>query len=122
MQQSVRHQQKYRRNKAPRRKQRGIKSALQTVGFQPAFAPRGEELNPEEIKDGFRLMILFQQMVKFEQCHFIRYPSSIQINASKAANCASAGKVSSMPSTIKRTLVDNIIVQHSPYQQTNDQV
>ncbi len=37
-------------NKAPRRKQRGIKSALQTAGFQPAFAPRGEELNPEEIK------------------------------------------------------------------------
>ncbi|WMJ08630.1 hypothetical protein [Nitrosomonas sp. sh817] len=36
-------------NKAPRRKQRGIKSALQTAGFQPAFAPRGEELNPEEI-------------------------------------------------------------------------
>ncbi|MBY0474699.1 MAG: site-specific integrase, partial [Nitrosomonas sp.] len=24
--------------------------ALQTAGFQPAFAPRGEELNPEEIK------------------------------------------------------------------------
>jgi len=38
------------RNKAPRRKQRGIKCALQTAGFQPAFAPRGEELNPEEIK------------------------------------------------------------------------
>jgi len=37
-------------NKAPRRKQRGIKNALQTAGFQPALAPRGEELNPEEIK------------------------------------------------------------------------
>ncbi len=37
-------------NKAPRRKQRGIKSALQTAGFQPAFAPRSKELNPEEIK------------------------------------------------------------------------
>ncbi len=37
-------------NKAPRRKQLGIKSALQTAGSQPAFAPRGEELNPEEIK------------------------------------------------------------------------
>ena len=37
-------------NKAPRRKQQGIKSALQTAGFQPAFAPRGVELNPEEIK------------------------------------------------------------------------
>jgi len=39
------------KNKAPRRKQRDIKSALQTAGFQPAFAPRGEELNPEEIKN-----------------------------------------------------------------------
>ena len=38
------------RNKAPRRKQRGIKSAFQAAGFQPAFAPRGEELNPVEIK------------------------------------------------------------------------
>ncbi|MBY0485047.1 hypothetical protein [Nitrosomonas sp.] len=37
-------------NKAPRRKQQGIKIALQTAGFQPALAPRGEELNPEEIK------------------------------------------------------------------------
>ncbi len=37
-------------NKAPRRKQRGIKSAFQAAGFQPAFDPRGEELNPEEIK------------------------------------------------------------------------
>ncbi|WP_146059767.1 hypothetical protein [Nitrosomonas ureae] len=37
-------------NKAPRRKQRGINFALQSAGFQPAFAPRGGELNPEEIK------------------------------------------------------------------------
>ena len=37
-------------NKAPRRKQRGIKSAFQAAGFQPAFAPRSEELNPKEIK------------------------------------------------------------------------
>ena len=35
-------------NKAPRRKQRGIKNALQAAGLQPAFAPRGEELDPEE--------------------------------------------------------------------------
>ncbi len=44
---------KYRKNalnKAPRRKQRGINYALQSAGFQPAFAPRGGELNPEEIK------------------------------------------------------------------------
>ena len=39
-------------NKAPRRKQRGIKSALQAAGLQPAFVPRDEELNPEEIKKG----------------------------------------------------------------------
>jgi len=38
-------------NKAPRRKQRGINFALQSAGFQPAFAPRGGELNPEEIKN-----------------------------------------------------------------------
>ncbi|MDP2225542.1 hypothetical protein [Nitrosomonas sp.] len=37
-------------NKAPRRKQRGIKSALQAAGFQPAFAPRSKELNPKEIQ------------------------------------------------------------------------
>ncbi len=39
-------------NKAPRRKQRGINFALQSAGFQPAFAPRGGELNPEEINIG----------------------------------------------------------------------
>ncbi|MFZ1712308.1 MAG: hypothetical protein WAT53_04505 [Nitrosomonas sp.] len=39
-------------NKSPRRKQRGIKSTLQAAGFQPASAPRGEEFNPEEIKNG----------------------------------------------------------------------
>jgi hypothetical protein len=33
-------------NKAPRRKQRGINFALQSAGLQPAFAPRGGELNP----------------------------------------------------------------------------
>ena len=49
-------------NKAPRRKQRGIKSALQTAGFQPAFAPRGEELNPEEIK-----MLYSQSNCKLEK-------------------------------------------------------
>ncbi len=37
-------------NKEPRRKQRGINFALQSAGFQPAFAPRGRELNPEENK------------------------------------------------------------------------
>ncbi len=49
-------------NKASRRKQRGIKSALQTVGFQPAFAPRSEELNPEEIK---RDLYKIQRISKF---------------------------------------------------------
>lgn len=34
-------------NKTPRYKQRGIKSALQAAGFQPAFAPRVEELDPK---------------------------------------------------------------------------
>jgi|CXWL01.1.fsa_nt_gi hypothetical protein len=38
-------------NKAPRRKRRGIKYALQTAGFQPACAPRGEELNPKRLKE-----------------------------------------------------------------------
>ena len=42
-------------NKAPRRKQRGIKSAFQAAGFQPAFAPRSEELNPKEIKGANRI-------------------------------------------------------------------
>lgn len=37
-------------NKAPRRKRRGIKCALQAEGFQPAYAPRGEELNPKRLK------------------------------------------------------------------------
>ena len=37
-------------NKAPRSKQRGINTALQAAGFQPAFAPRGGELNPERLK------------------------------------------------------------------------
>jgi len=37
-------------NKAPRRKQRGISGALQTAGFQPAFAPRVRGIQPEEIK------------------------------------------------------------------------
>ncbi len=36
-------------NKAPRRKQRGINCALQSAGFQPAFAPRGGELNPQRL-------------------------------------------------------------------------
>ena len=38
------------RNKAPRSKQRGINTALQAAGFQPAFAPRGGELSPERLK------------------------------------------------------------------------
>ncbi|SNX58922.1 hypothetical protein SAMN06296273_0381 [Nitrosomonas ureae] len=37
-------------NKAPRRKQRGINCALQSAGFQPAFAPRGRGIKPAEIK------------------------------------------------------------------------
>ena len=37
-------------NKAPRRKQRGINYALQSAGFQPAFASRDGELDPGEIK------------------------------------------------------------------------
>jgi hypothetical protein len=36
-------------NKAPRRKQRGINYALQSAGFQPAFAPRDGELNPQRL-------------------------------------------------------------------------
>jgi len=44
-------------NKAPRRKRRGIKCALQTAGFQPAYAPRGEELNPIEINDTVDFLI-----------------------------------------------------------------
>ncbi len=36
-------------NKAPRRKRRGIKCAPQAAGFQPAYAPRGEELNPKRL-------------------------------------------------------------------------
>ena len=30
---------------------RDIKDALQTAGFQPAYAQRGEELNPKRLKD-----------------------------------------------------------------------
>jgi len=37
-------------NKSPRRKQRGINCALQSAGFQPAFAPRGRGIKPAEIK------------------------------------------------------------------------
>lgn len=37
------------KNKAPRRKQRGINCTLQSTGFQPAFAPRGGELNPQRL-------------------------------------------------------------------------
>ena len=37
-------------NKAPRRKQRGIKDDLQSADSQPTFVPRSEELNPKEIK------------------------------------------------------------------------
>ena len=37
------------RNKAPRRKQRGINCAPQSAGSQPAFAPRGGELNPQRL-------------------------------------------------------------------------
>jgi len=40
-------------NKAPRSKQRGINTALQAAGFQPAFAPRGGELNPERLSKKF---------------------------------------------------------------------
>jgi len=40
-------------NKAPRRKQLGIKGAFQTAGFQPAFAPREQRIQPEDIQDGF---------------------------------------------------------------------
>jgi len=40
-----------RENKAPRRKQRSINCALQSAGFQPAFAPMGGELNPHRLKD-----------------------------------------------------------------------
>lgn len=42
--------QPYTSNKACRRKQRGINTALQAAGFQPAFAPRDEELNLERLK------------------------------------------------------------------------
>ncbi len=38
-------------NKAPRRKQRGINCAFQSTDFQPAFVPRGEELNPQRLKN-----------------------------------------------------------------------
>jgi hypothetical protein len=41
-------------NKAPRRKRRGIKCALQAAGFQPAYAPRGEKLNPVEINGNYK--------------------------------------------------------------------
>jgi len=34
-------------NKAPRSKLRGINCALQSADFQPAFAPRSGELNPQ---------------------------------------------------------------------------
>jgi predicted DNA-binding protein len=36
-------------NKALRRKQRGINCAPQSAGSQPAFAPRGGELNPQRL-------------------------------------------------------------------------
>ena len=36
-------------NKAAHREQRRINTALQVVGFQPAFAPRDGELKPERL-------------------------------------------------------------------------
>ena len=90
-------------NKAPRRKQRGIKSALQTAGFQPAFAPRGEELKPEEIKIGrgcqgfhFPLLMEFSRAQppfgNLPMTSSLRLPRVIQVtlpSRSRTGKCAS---------------------------------
>ena len=46
---ALEHQEASLKNKAPRCKQRGINCAPQSAGFQPAFAPRGGELNPQRL-------------------------------------------------------------------------